>query len=411
MINSKIRYLAPLQPEVELFSFCQQRLETTSPFSTAAYEFVDALSNKLLRNASFKSYPEMVALGYWLRRANIIRITKSAVNHTSNASEQVLMPRGLVFHVAPSNVDTIFIYSLVISLLLGNKNLVRLSSKSSTQQKLILDLLNDVIASVSNNTIARNLLVITYDHDDDISRFITSHCDARMLWGGDGTVGYFSGIPLKPTAVDIKFANKYSMSVIDAASLLNADNDEINKLAALFVNDTYLFGQQACSSPRAVCLLGQPDITKEASKIFWQAIQSKVNTFAHDLSAADYVEKLIYSAVHSIQNQSTVTPTDSMQLTLIKTNLSGLIDSVNHCGRGTFLESSIESLTELNSYLDRRVQTLTYYGVDKSLLFSWLSNGVSGIDRVVPIGQGLDFDYIWDGVNLFTSLSRIVTIK
>ncbi|MFC6804089.1 acyl-CoA reductase [Deinococcus caeni] len=43
------------------------------------------------------------------------------------------MPRGLVFHVPPANVDTIFIYSWLMSVLAGNRNVIRLSSREPTR--------------------------------------------------------------------------------------------------------------------------------------------------------------------------------------------------------------------------------------------------------------------------------------
>ena len=40
-----------------------------------------------------------------------------------------------------------------------------------------------------------------------------------------------------------------------------------------------------------------------------------------------------------------------------------------------------------------------------------VNNELSGIDRVVPIGQALDMSFYWDGYDLNKILSRIVDIK
>jgi hypothetical protein len=37
-------------------------------------------------------------------------------------------------------------------------------------------------------------------------------------------------------------------------------------------------------------------------------------------------------------------------------------------------------------------------------------NGLRGIDRVVPVGQALDMDIVWDGYDIIGSLSRLITI-
>lgn len=412
MTLSAIRLLAPQQSSQSVEQFCQDRADLLTPFSTAALEFVENLSRQLLRDPAFKAHPEMIALGYWLRKANINRLAEQVAVPASANGHAIRLPRGLVFHVAPSNVDTIFIYSLVISLLMGNKNLVRLSSKSSAQQQLILQVLNQVLLALPDNPVSRSLLVVTYPHDDGISRRLSACCDARMLWGGDQTVGYFSGLPIAPTAVDIKFANKYSLALLSAEAVLNADGPEFSQLVRAFINDTYLFGQQACSSPRAVCWLGDDNIVNLASAKFWPAVSSAVSQYPHGLIAADFMQKLVFVAEHAIGYQSEMSPVDAdLTLTVLNTALTGLIDTRDHCGRGTFLQSAVMQLNELNQVLHRGVQTLTYFGVSASSLQQWLQAGVPGLDRLVPVGQGLDFDYIWDGVDLFSSLSRLVTIR
>ena len=39
------------------------------------------------------------------------------------------------------------------------------------------------------------------------------------------------------------------------------------------------------------------------------------------------------------------------------------------------------------------------------------NNNLLGIDRIVPIGESLDFDINWDGYETIKILSRIVAIR
>ncbi len=406
----QVRLLAPRHSPQSLADFCQSSVALLPPFSAPALSFVDTLSRQLLRDPALKAHPEMIALGYWLRKANIVRLGEQLNAQLSQGA--VRLPRGLVLHIAPSNVDTIFIYSLVISLLMGNRNLVRLSGKSSEQQQLILQVLNQVLDALPDNPAAAGLRVVTYPHDETISRQLSACCDARMLWGGDQTVGYFSALPLRPTAVDIKFANKYSLALLSADAVATADAQALATLARAFVNDSYLFGQQACSSPRSVCWLGAAAAVAQAKTRFWPAVERELSRFAHGLTAADYVEKVVFAARHAISAQSVLAagPAD-LALTVLDTDVSAVIDTQQHCGRGSFLQTAVTELSALNPVLHRGVQTLTYFGVPAGELSQWVAGGVAGLDRLVPVGQGLDFDYIWDGVDLFASLSRLVTIR
>ena len=55
---------------------------------------------------------------------------------------------------------------------------------------------------------------------------------------------------------------------------------------------------------------------------------------------------------------------------------------------------------------------MTYFGFTIVELKKFISNARPlGIDRVVPVGRGLEFDRIWDGYDLIRSLSKIIDIK
>lgn len=411
MTFSTVKILAPISISASVEDFCKQQDSLLPPFSDHAYDFIDGLSSKLLKTPKFRAYPEMIALGFWLRKANIKSLVNARSLNLNGSTSAIVLPRGLVFHVAPSNVDTIFIYSLVISLLMGNKNIVRLSSKTSEQQQLLLKVFNEVLDEKSNSPIFSNLLIITYPHHDDISKNFSMLADARMIWGGDATVSLFGSYPIRPTSIDIKFANKYSVAVLDLASVNLLCDADLQQLAKQFVNDTYLFGQQACSSPRTVFWLGSGNHFDDIKNKFWLEVQKILTTFEHGLSPADFVEKLVFCSKNSLSGTITVIPSNNMLLTLLDTDLNSSIPTSSHCGRGTFMNVHISDLSEINIIANRSVQTLTYFGLDKVVLANWLSKGVQGFDRIVPVGKGLDFDFIWDGVDLFTSLSRIVTVK
>jgi len=47
--------------------------------------------------------------------------------------------------------------------------------------------------------------------------------------------------------------------------------------------------------------------------------------------------------------------------------------------------------------------------VDREALRDFVvSNRLSGIDRVVPVGSALDISVIWDGYDIVRTLSRII---
>ena len=56
-------------------------------------------------------------------------------------------------------------------------------------------------------------------------------------------------------------------------------------------------------------------------------------------------------------------------------------------------------------------QTLTHCGFSSDELRSELIDSGSCVDRVVPVGQALNIGVIWDGVNLLSRLSRIISVN
>ena len=60
--------------------------------------------------------------------------------------------------------------------------------------------------------------------------------------------------------------------------------------------------------------------------------------------------------------------------------------------------------------MTEKIQTMTFYGYQKERLQRFIRDKrLRGIDRVVPAGQALAMDLIWDGMNLIERLSREIT--
>lgn len=79
-------------------------------------------------------------------------------------------------------------------------------------------------------------------------------------------------------------------------------------------------------------------------------------------------------------------------------------------GSGLFWEYGVSSLDELAPALDRRSQTLISHGVAREEWAELITRYNLKIDRIVPFGQALQFDHIWDGIDLLTEFSRLVSL-
>lgn len=378
------------------------------PFCDDAVSFVDAFSKHLFNTPVLKKYPELMALAFWMRRG---RIEKFKKDFEQLYGDRVLLGRGTVFHIAPANVDTLFVYSWFLSLLVGNINIVRLSSTTNPQLTVLIDVLNTLLEQEHFTSIRKRTLLIRYGHDDDVTSYFSSQCDIRVIWGGDSTIQHIRTIPIPPTAVEIPFADKFSLAVINADAF-NQDSEQ-QKIIEKFYNDSYWFGQMACSSPRLLVWVGNTAAVCRAGESFWSLLEAKTLQASPDLSAADVMNKVVTSSMMAIDHPQVKLIRDEHGF-IHRVQVQSLddVDEHKHCGGGLFFETGINGLGELTSYISSRNQTITSFGFTQNDWLNWLkSSRPGGIDRIVPIGQALDFSVVWDGVDLLRNLCREISIE
>ncbi len=380
-------------------------------FNELSLEFLSGLSNKILSSKKLKSFPELVALAYWLRKSNMVSIINSFKKEVPE--NEIIVPRGIAFHVAPSNVDSIFLYSWALSLLIGNTNIVRVTQNANEQIDSLLFVIREMFMDGKWNSLALRNLVITYPREETINRFLSLHSDVRVLWGGDETINSFHILPAKPTTKDISFADKFSYTVINA-SIFNNSNEEVKSdLAKQFYNDAYWFDQMACASPRFVLFVGEVSDCEKSSKHFWHQLESELvrRIKADPINIA--MEKLVY-LYESISISEKASPSglpEQFKPTVLHVDKNEIVKFRESCGGGFFFECFLENIEELIPLVSRKDQTLAYFGFSREELSDFVLkvNG-TGIDRVVPVGQALNFSPSWDGYSLLNELSKRVHI-
>jgi hypothetical protein len=377
------------------------------PFSDILIDFVAQVSQSILKDPLFKQYPELIALAFWMRRSHILQLKK---NFLDEQKEKVWLGRGVVFHLAPSNVDTIFVYSWFLSLLVGNSNIIRISDRENIQMELLLQVIVNVLQQAHFDEISHRTLIVRYGHQDDITTRLSSWADVRVIWGGDDTVKHIRSIPIKPTATELTFADKFSFALIKSDHLLK--NQTLDTLIEKFYNDAFWFGQMACSSIRLIVWVGDHETNQKAQELFWEKLEHYIRSNApDDIGAADIVNKLVAEQSMAIESTVSIATSPSPYVNRIRIEDFNQIQENLHCGTGLFYELETQNVHTLIQKTTRKHQTVAYYGFKKQELTEMVTNGLpSGIDRIVPIGQALDFSFVWDGFDLFRSFSREIEI-
>jgi len=374
----------------------------TRPFADDTIAFLNALSQELNKDPLIRNYPDVATFAFFCRRANILQIKERF------SDEKIIRSgRGIVFHIAPSNVPVNFAYSLLCGLLAGNVNIVRVPSKDFEQVQMICSAITKIASSHSD--CASRIALIRYEKTSNATELLSSLCDVRIIWGGDETIAQIRKSTIPARSFDVTFADRYSICAIEASEYLANANPE--QIAQGFYNDTYLFDQNACTAPHLILWIGENKDVAKAKDLFWESLHKIVKQRYGQMQPVIAVDKLtaLFNQAVSHEGVRQIITEDNLLWRIEINELQPEVENYR-CSSGYFTEYHGKSLSDLTKIVNQKYQTLAYYGFDKNELKSFSELGLSGIDRIVPIGQTTDFSLVWDGYNLIETLSRRIEI-
>ena len=367
-------------------------------FSKSVVSFFCRLSEALLHDPRAKSYGDVVAFAFWIRKASI---ENEAEKYRAMDSR---IGWGMAFHITPSNIPMQFAVSLVYAMIAGNASVIRVSDKKFVQVDILCETINKLLHAEFQE-LRPYICIVRYAHDNEASKILSSACDLRIIWGGDKTIEDLRSNHIQSRCVDLGFADRYSIAIIDADTYLQMDYQIV---ARDFFLDTYYSDQNACSSTQLVLWTG--DRIEQAKKVFWACLQEKVNQ-EYSLGDISGSEKLLRTAVLAASYPGIKEIRHNNAL--VRIELPELFrDVMNYKGNcGYFLEYSLGSMDELACVLKKQCQTVTYLGAHlhdkiKDTIFQ---QGLKGGDRIVPMGHSLDLSFVWDGYDMPLALSRKIS--
>ena len=366
------------------------------PFSDKAITFLSTVSAKLLKTG--KAYSDVVTFAFWCRKAALMS-EKEKYN-----TGELRLGRGIAFHSTPSNVPVNCAFSFAAGLLAGNLNIVRLPAKDFPQVEIICAAIEDVLKEQPE--MRPYIAFVKYAHSQEISDYFSSICASRIVWGGDQTIAHMRQSPLPPRANEITFADRHSILVLNADAVLAEEN--MDRLAQDFYNDTFFSDQNACTSPRIIIWLGKEK--EKAKERFWKAVH-KLVADKYTLAPVQAVGKLAALYRVAAQKKTSLEPHQDNFIYRIKVEaLSADLPDLKY-NSGFFFEYDAKSLSDIVPVCTNKCQTMTYYGLDKNEIIDFVRKSApQGIDRAVPMGKSMDFTLIWDGHDLIRELSRIIKV-
>lgn len=370
--------------------------------------FVQQFSQRLLRDAKFRSEPALVSLGYWFRDSGVERWLARTF-----PPERCFVPRGTVFHIPPGNVETNYLYVWLLSVLVGNRNMVRTPTRESAVTQLVDPLLQELFAEPPFEALRAMNQFVRYGHEAEISAYYSSHCDVRIVSGSDSTIQQLRQIPLSPTAIEINLVEKSSFAVMDARSVNEATEPQLLSWARGLWQDVVGFEQLACNSIRAIWWLGEKDHghVQKARERLWRCFEAVGSESSVVWPAAGVVQReglLDRLGISDHGAEIVSEPGSPVTRVWLEKPMWG---DPWFGGHGVLFETLVDSLEDLRPHLSRRQQTVASAGVSAECWRTFLTTPpVAGIDRVVRLGESLNFAATWDGFDLGRQLTREISL-
>lgn len=402
-----VAQLFPETSEVDSLELLRRsRFQASSlrPFDPEVIDFLNVLSQKLAKRARIS--PALAPLAFFMRKAAMTQLRDQA--QRALPPQSIFVPQGLVFHIPPTNVDTLFLYTLALSLLAGNRNLVRISRNSGPETFEVLEIVFATLQEFPN--ISQLVTFVQFGHESDILETFSGICDVRMIWGGDATIRSVRKANLPVHGIDLAFPDRISLGAISVEQWLKSSDENKAKVIEGLYNDIYWFDQMACSSPQSIVLVGRG---QESALKVKSELEERLSTLAqqrYDLAEGQAINKMV-AAVRAVSQGAKHIDWQSNYSVVIDGLPLEAMDQIRP-GGGFLGVTHLKDLTELSDWLNRKVQTLSVFGFSSTELieFAQKVNG-KGIDRIVPIGSALDFSDIWDGKNLLLEMLRLVRIE
>ena len=379
-------------------------INVSEPFNNQSIDFLSDFSKELKKEKKIYKYPDLIYLVFWTSYKKIGEAKKKFL------SRNIRLGRGLIFHICPSNVPTNFIYSFFFGLLSGNSNIVKVPSKAFSEKNIILSTINKLFKKKKYLGLKNSNFFIKYDEKIENTQKISSICDGRVIWGGDKTINEVRKIWIPERAIELTFADRYSLSILNLNKFKKIKNHEIKLIAKKFFYDSYMMNQSACNSPHFVFWVGKKN--NNLQQKFWK----ELNYIAEQKFILD--ESVVLNKYSNLI-KNMIDQKNFQNIKLFKNNLYVVnpnkniknIENIRGIS-GIFFQKNIASIIELKKFITKKCQTVTYFGLNKKQIESFvLKNNLFGIDRVVPIGKALDINLVWDGYDVIDSLSRTIALE
>jgi hypothetical protein len=380
------------------------RLAVVAPFSQQRVDLVARVSDKLLGRGSIATSSFIKHFAFWIRRGALRQLAAGFEKRLPQAT--LARPRGVVFHLPPQNVETVFLYSWILSYLVGNANITRAPTEFGGAVRSVCEMFLEQLEAAGDDS----QFFVQYSSTSPLNAILSAESDARIVWGGDAKVGVFAPMPLRNGGKAIWFGDRSSFSVMKGEAIGKLDDGARLALAQRLYNDIFIFDQMACSSPHVLFIVGESDRDRPAVAALMEAVSRLALAADQTAGTGHFMRKMVVAFQAAAGGGASAIEWRNPALTTVLSSPDRRHEE--RVGGGFLWVDFIDSLAAIRTMARERDQTVTHFGFSAEEVAE-LADAValSGVSRLAPVGAALDFDSIWDGYDIPFELTRLVRVN
>ncbi len=382
---------------------------------------LDKFSKRLMNNDQIAYIEGMPYLSRWLKKKNIQNLIKNDIGDYNKLDQfihysdykLIAQPRGVVSHWLANNVQLLPLYSLFLSVLCKNANILKIDRENIQLMNTLLEELEKVCityekSSYTGKIITDCVVFCSFNSNNKtISNTLSQLSDFRIVWGSEDAVKGVLSLPTMSHCDTIIFGPKYSFCIFDKESI---EGDNFEEMVSKTVDDITLFNQVACSSPHVYFFeknsLGLNKIINIFKKRFEELNKkNKLNQLPQDLCA----NVLNARAQYYLDPDLNAISSNDLSWTILMNDNLELEDPVN--GRTIFVKE-IDDIELIQDTITRKVQCVAFM-VRNSKKREKIAKTLSylGIDRICQVGKMHEFTIPWDGIFPLSRMVRWVSLR
>lgn len=307
------------------------------------------------------------------------------------------IPHGKVFHLVPGNVPLSSVVSIIRALVTKNVSIVKASSDDPITPITLALSFMDVDR---NHPVTRSLSVVHWPggKDETHHRQLVADANAVCAWGAADSIEWARN-NTPPTSEFITFGPKRSLAVIGR-------NADLAKASRAVAHDASVYDQRACFSIQHVYYEGDTDDLLEHLSAAFENIEKLLPKGEHTFDERAGVS---LSRLQSDFNLSKTVSSESGTWTIIASPTEQ--SDIHPLGRTVYLHT-INTLTEVESHIDRNTQTVAVYPAELAMTVRdrYTRRGAS---RIVELGMNNIFRVggAHDGIFPLQRLVRMASME